>query len=32
VPAGRHRVVFHYAPFSLDNLGDALRRSLGSRS
>jgi hypothetical protein len=32
VPAGRHRVVFRYAPFSLDNLSDALRRTLGSRS
>jgi hypothetical protein len=25
VPAGRHRVVFRYTPFSLDNLIDALR-------
>jgi hypothetical protein len=32
VPAGRHRVVFRYAPFSLENLEDALRRTLGSRS
>ncbi|MBX9775824.1 MAG: YfhO family protein [Xanthobacteraceae bacterium] len=32
VPAGYHRVVFRYAPFSLDNLSDALRRTLRSRS
>jgi hypothetical protein len=32
VPAGRHRVVFRYAPFSLDNLNDALRRTLRGRS
>jgi len=32
VPAGRHRVVFRYVPFSLENLGDALRRTLRGRS
>jgi hypothetical protein len=32
VPAGRHRVVFRYAPFSLDNLSDALRRTLRGSS
>ena len=32
VPAGRHRVVFRFAPFSLDNLSDALRRTLRGRS
>ena len=32
VPAGHHRVVFRYAPFSLDNLSDALRRTLRGRS
>ena len=32
VPAGRHRVVFRYVPFSLDNLSDALRRTLRGRS
>ena len=32
VPAGRHRVVFRYAPFSLDNLADALKLALGRRS
>jgi hypothetical protein len=26
VPAGRHHIVFRYAPFTLDNLADALRR------
>ena len=25
VPAGRHRVQFHFAPFALDNLRDALK-------
>jgi hypothetical protein len=25
VPAGRHRIVFRFAPFALDNLADALR-------
>jgi hypothetical protein len=28
VPAGRHRVVFRFVPFSLDNLSDALRVTL----
>lgn len=28
VPAGQHRVTFRFAPFSLDNLGDALRVAL----
>jgi uncharacterized membrane protein YfhO len=28
VPAGSHRVVFRFAPFSLDNLTDALRTVL----
>ncbi len=28
VPAGRHRVVFHFAPFSLENLSDALKVAL----
>ncbi len=32
VPAGRHRVVFRYAPFSPDNLADALRLALRGRS
>ena len=32
VPAGRHRVVFRFVPFSLDNLSDALRRTLRGRS
>ena len=32
VPAGRHRVVFRFAPFSLDNLIDALRRTLRGRA
>lgn len=32
VPAGRHRVVFRYVPFSLDNLTDALRLMLRGRS
>ena len=32
VPAGRHRVVFRYVPFSLENLSDALRRTLRGRS
>jgi hypothetical protein len=32
VPAGRHRVVFRFAPFTPDNLRDALRRTLGGRS
>jgi len=29
VPAGRHRVVFRFAPFTLDNLRDALKLALG---
>jgi hypothetical protein len=32
VPAGRHRVVFRFAPFTPDNLRDALRRTLRGRS
>jgi uncharacterized membrane protein YfhO len=32
VPAGRHRVVFRYVPFSLDNLSNALRSALRGRS
>ena len=32
VPAGRHRVVFRFAPFTPDNLQDALRRTLRGRS
>lgn len=32
VPAGHHRVVFRFAPFSRDNLIDALRLVLRSRS
>jgi hypothetical protein len=28
VPAGRHRVVFRYAPFALGNLADALKLML----
>jgi hypothetical protein len=31
VPAGRHRVVFRFAPFSLDNLTDALKLAVWSR-
>ena len=32
VPAGRHRVVFRYAPFAIDNLVDALRLAVRGRS
>jgi hypothetical protein len=32
VPAGRHRVLFRYEPFSIENLTDALRRTLRVRS
>ena len=32
VPAGRHRVVFRYEPFSIENLADAIRRTLRGRS
>jgi uncharacterized membrane protein YfhO len=32
VPAGRHRVVFYYAPFSLENLKGALMQALGRAS
>jgi uncharacterized membrane protein YfhO len=32
VPAGRHRVVFRFAPFTPDNLRDALLRTLRGRS
>ncbi|MGH8638027.1 MAG: hypothetical protein ACREUZ_12910, partial [Burkholderiales bacterium] len=32
VPAGRRRVVFRFAPFSLDNLKDALRLALRGRA
>jgi hypothetical protein len=32
VPRGRHRVVFRFAPFSSDNLTDALRLLLRTRS
>jgi hypothetical protein len=32
VPAGRHRVVFRFAPFTPDNLKDALRRTMRGRS
>ena len=28
VPPGHHRIVFRYAPFSLDNLSNALRTAL----
>ena len=31
VPAGRHRVVFRFAPFALDNLADALRLAVRGR-
>lgn len=31
MPAGRHRLVVRYAPFSFANLDDALRRALGWR-
>ena len=29
VPAGRHRVLFYFAPFSLENLKDTLMQALG---
>jgi uncharacterized membrane protein YfhO len=32
VPPGRHTVVFQFAPFSLENLGDALKLALRKRS
>jgi hypothetical protein len=31
VPPGHHRVVFRYAPFSLENLANALKLALGGR-
>ena len=31
VPAGRHHVVFRFAPFSLDNLTNALKTALRRR-
>ena len=31
VPAGQHRLVFRFAPFSLDNLRDALKLVLHQR-
>ena len=31
VPAGRHRIVFRFAPFGLDNLRDALKQLMHRR-